>query len=208
MIGAGEYYLMGSGIGVGIGQLPNSDGKDCIRLAGLRPGGGQQFLKAQSASMNQVILQPDGQLRAENRDSVRQPLACLGYQVQLEDGCKLRSYFRMLENYPVLGQLGVFYDHILDQYRNCPDDGCLWDAFEHLELAKTVEMIGYPGSPRLEIYNVFHGVGALRLGRLKHVVFGDNVDTFDFDTVYTLFEFIDSIAWELSFHGTPAQCNL
>jgi len=176
--------------------------------------------------MNRVILQPDGQLKTETRDTVQQPLAYLGHQVQLDPGCRLRSYFEMLEKYPVLMQLGAFYDSILDQYRRCPADGCLWEAFEHLELAKTVEMIGYPGSPRLEIYNVFHGVNEaqhceirslameflldmpLRLGRLKHVVFGDNVDTFDFDTVYTLFEFIDSIAWELSFHGTPAQCNI
>jgi hypothetical protein len=176
--------------------------------------------------MNRVMLQPDGCLKTEAGEIVQQPLACLGHQVQLEPGCSLRSYFRMLEKHPVLRQLGVFYDHILDQYRSCPNDGCLWDAFGHLELAKTVEMIGYPGSPRLEIYNVFHGVTAtqnceirslameflldipLRLGRLKHIVFGDNVDTFEFETVYTLFEFIDSIAWELSFHGTPAQCNI
>ena len=176
--------------------------------------------------MNRVILQPDGQLKAESRDIVQQPLACLGHQVQLEVDCRLRSYFQMLEKYPVLTQLGAFYDHILDQYRRCPGHGCIWEAFEHLELSKTVEMIGYPGSPRLEIYNIFNGVSAtqsseirslameflldipLRLGRLKHIVFGDNVDTFEFETVYTLFEFIDSIAWELSFHGTPAQCNI
>jgi hypothetical protein len=176
--------------------------------------------------MNSVSLQPDGQLKVESQGSVQQPLACLGHQVQLADGCKLRSYFHMLEKYPVLSQLGVFYDHLMDQYRRCPADGCCWQAFDHLELAKTVEMIGYPGKPRLEIYNAFHGVGAaqtgeirslameflldmpLRLGRLKHVIFGDDVDTFSFETIYTLFEFIDSIAWELSFHGTPAQCNL
>ena len=176
--------------------------------------------------MTRVTLQPDGQLKAENRDSIQQPLACLGHQVQLEADCKLRSYFRMLEKYPEFWQLGAFYEHILDQYRGCPADGCLWEEFNYLELAKTVEMIGYPGSPRLEIYSVFHGVGnttafeirslameflldmPLRLGRLKHVVFGDNMDTFDFETIYTLFEFIDSIAWELSFHGTPAQCNI
>jgi len=26
--------------------------------------------------------------------------------------------------------------------------------------------------------------------------------------VYTLFEFIDGIAWELGFHGTPKQCEI
>jgi hypothetical protein len=176
--------------------------------------------------MNRVNLQPDGQLMVEGRDHVQQALACLGYQVRLDPGCRLRSYFRMLEKYPVLGQLGDFFPLLLEQYRHCPGHGCRWESLEALELAKTVEMIGYPGKPRLEIYNILHGVGAsetieirslamefildmpLRLGSLRHVIFGDDMDTFNFDTVYTLFEFIDSIAWELSFHGTPARCNL
>ena len=48
----------------------------------------------------------------------------------------------------------------------------------------------------------------LKLGKLKHIVFGDRVDIFEFDTVFTLFEFIDGVAWELSFHGTPDQCAI
>jgi hypothetical protein len=34
------------------------------------------------------------------------------------------------------------------------------------------------------------------------------MDVFEFETVFTLFEFIDGIAWELSFHGTPDACDL
>ncbi len=34
----------------------------------------------------------------------------------------------------------------------------------------------------------------LRLGKLKHIVFGDKVDLFEFDTVFTLFELIDAIS--------------
>jgi len=86
-------------------------------------------------------------------------------------------------------------------------------------------MIGAPDK-RLEIYNALSGIHAseaseiksmqldslldlpLRLGRLKHIVFGDRVDIFEFDTVYTLFELIDGIGWELSFHATPEQCEL
>jgi hypothetical protein len=48
----------------------------------------------------------------------------------------------------------------------------------------------------------------IKLGKLKHIVFGDQVDIFEFDTVYTLFEFIDGVAWALSFHGTPKQCEI
>jgi hypothetical protein len=86
-------------------------------------------------------------------------------------------------------------------------------------------MIGVPDK-RLEIYNSLFGVQAgatteiksmqlaglldipLKLGRLKHIVFGDRVDIFEFETVYTLFEFIDGIAWQLGFHATPEQCEL
>ena len=46
------------------------------------------------------------------------------------------------------------------------------------------------------------------LARLKHIVFGDKVDIFEFDTVFTLFEFIEGIAWELSFHVAPTECAL
>ena len=123
-------------------------------------------------------------------------------------------------------RLGAFYPALMEQYGKCPPSGCRWEAFECLELAKTVEMVGYPGKPRLDIYTVLHGTGAdtpvdirslaleflldmpLRLGRLKHVIFGDRVDTFSYETMYTLFEFIDSIAWELSFHNIPAQCKI
>jgi hypothetical protein len=176
--------------------------------------------------MNSITLMADGQLKKEDRQALQHPLACLGYQVRLADGCTLRSYFHMLARYPVLVQLGDFYAPLVEQVQGCPDRGCRWRDFEHLELTKTVEMVGYPGKASLEIYTVFQGVGPdkrgeirslnlvylldmpLKLGRLKHVVFGDKVDTFDFETRYTFFEFIDSIAWELSFHGTPAQCTL
>ena len=48
----------------------------------------------------------------------------------------------------------------------------------------------------------------LALGSLKHIVFGDKVDAFEFETVFNFFEFIDGIAWELSFHGRPQACEL
>ncbi|NJL58913.1 MAG: hypothetical protein HC887_03960 [Desulfobacteraceae bacterium] len=87
-------------------------------------------------------------------------------------------------------------------------------------------MIGFPGEPRMEIYNSFHGVFGkehfelklykpeglldmpIKLGRLKHIVFGDKVDIFEFDTVFTLFELIDAVAWELSFQTGPMECQL
>jgi hypothetical protein len=40
------------------------------------------------------------------------------------------------------------------------------------------------------------------------VIFGDNIDTFVFDTVYTLFEFVDGVAWQLGFQGAPEVCHI
>jgi hypothetical protein len=176
--------------------------------------------------MNRVKLHPDGNLTTETGVVVREPLISLGHQLQLADDCSLRSMFRMLEKYSILTRLGEFYPALMEQYGKCPQSGCRWDAFDSLELAKIVEMVGHPGKPRIDIYTVLRGAGAqkpvdirplalaflldmpLRLGCLKHVIFGDSVDTFTCETMYTLFEFIDSIAWELSFHSIPAQCNI
>ena len=48
----------------------------------------------------------------------------------------------------------------------------------------------------------------VRIGKLKHVVFGDKVDVLEFDTVFNLFEFIEGIVWQLSFHRSPKECAL
>lgn len=176
--------------------------------------------------MNQVTLRPNGLMEVGAKPVTNQPLLYLGYQLQLAPECTLRSYFQMIDTYAPFSQLGDFFQILREQYARCPAQGCQWPDYDCLEFAKIVEMIGYPGEPRLEIYNAFQGVkGAeaeeirtlplevlldmpVRLGNLKHKVFGDQVDTFEFETVYSLFEFIDGIAWELSFHGVPPECQL
>ena len=131
----------------------------------------------------------------------------------------------MLDKYTRFAELSAFLTMYTEQYHSCPKHGCDAGFLDCLEFGKTVEMIGVPDK-RLEIYSSLIGLHAseaseiksmqlahlldlpLKLGRLKHIVFGDRVDLFEFDTVYTLFEFIDGIAWELSFHVTPEQCEL
>ena len=135
------------------------------------------------------------------------------------------SFFEMIDKYALLGKLISFFPTYMEQYLNCPEQGCESEIIDYLEFVKTVEMIGYP-QKHLEIYSTVRGIQKndtveikslqltslldlpLKLGRLKHVVFGDHVDIFEFDTVFTLFEFIDGITWELSFHVTPEQCEL
>ncbi len=132
----------------------------------------------------------------------------------------------MLDAHETLVCLNTFFPDLLGQYQQGPASECRIDGIEWLELEKTVEMIGFPGQPRLEIYRSFCGYGRgqsmpikeyqvdmlldtpVRLGKLKHVVFGDQVDVFEFETVFTLFELVEGVGWELGFHGTPRECRI
>lgn len=175
--------------------------------------------------MNQIILKTDGRIFDQREVAPPQILSLLCYQVQLQEGFTLRSFFWMLDHYPVLEKLSDFFPSYQEQCRAHPEADSICDSLDALEFYKTVEMIGVP-EKRLEIYNSLVGICQedrteikfmqltslldlpIRLGCLRHVVFGDQVDIFEFDTVFTLFELIDGIAWQLSFHGTPQQCEL
>ena len=152
-------------------------------------------------------------------------LELLSFQIELEDAYNLRSFFKMMDRYSLLARLNAFFPSYIEQYHQCSSQGCDAGVLDYLEFGKTVEMIGVPDK-RLEIYNALFGVCGgqtaeiksmqlaslldvpLRLGLLKHIIFGDRVDIFEFETVYTLFEFIDGVAWQLGFHATPEQCEL
>ncbi len=176
--------------------------------------------------MNIILLRADGFLEANRKTVDKQPLKYLSAGIKLESSYTLRSFFRMLERYPELPGLNEFSATLVEQVAQSPASGCTYPGIDCLEMGKTVEMIGFPGKPRLEIYHMFQGrhgdnLNEIRsvqvahlldlpvcLGRLRHVVFGDKMDAFDFDTVYNLFEFMEAIIWELSFHGTPEHCNI
>jgi len=176
--------------------------------------------------VNKITLKKNGLLE-ENRHSVKtKALMFLGFKVELAAGYTLRSFFRMFDSYPVLAELNAFLPDCRQRYQASPSQGCVTDAVAYLEFNKTVEMVGFPGQPRLEIYNTLCGVQAgrqcplkplrlenlldlpFKLGGLKHIVFGDKVDVFEFETVFSLFELIEGIVWELSFQGTPRECAL
>ncbi len=176
--------------------------------------------------MENVRLNVDGTIETVPQGSQAALLSCLARQVDLAPGYSLRSFFRMLDVYDALVHLNAFFPDLMEQVHHGPADGCRVGGMDWLVLEKTVEMVGFPGQPRLEIYSSFTGScdGAsvqikdfqvdmlldmpVRLGKLKHVIFGDQVDVFEFDTVFTLFEFVEGIGWELGFHGTPRECQI
>jgi len=199
-----------------------------VRLAGAtRPISKQHLFKhlPERTAMFVLSLRKDGAIYHKENVVDSDVLKYLSYQIGLEDRYTLRSFFEMVEKYELLGRLNSFLPTCIEQYLDCPQQGCESDSIDHLEFAKTVEMIGVP-EKRLEIYSSVRGISKsdnveiralqlsslldmpLKLGRLKHVVFGDQVDIFEFDTVFTLFEFIDGITWELGFHVIPEQCEL
>lgn len=176
--------------------------------------------------MNTVRIRIDGTLCEADRPVRTGPLICLGHKVELEPGFTLRSFFAMVAAYPLLAEVNAFLPALLEQVRAAPPRDCNASGLQRLQLGRTVDMIGFPGPPRLEIYTVFQGIDLgntvaikpygledlldieVELGPTRHMVFGDKVDVFEFDSVFNLFELIDGIAWSLSFHGTPKQCRI
>lgn len=176
--------------------------------------------------MRPVNLQPDGTVVYDDKAVATDALMYLGYQAVLAEGYTLRSFFRLLATYAPIARINPFLPSFLEHYRICPSENCRFDGIDALELNRTVEMVGFPGDPRLDIFVTLSEVPTndvldlrtlwlenlldlpLRLGNLKHIVFGDKVDTFAFETVFNLFEFIDSIAWQLSFHSMPRECSI
>ena len=179
----------------------------------------------QETVMNTITLKKNGSINQNGKTATSAALNLLSSGITLEEGYSLRSFFEMLGKYTLFAEISAFLPMYEEQYHNCPKHGCDAGFLDYLEFGKTVEMIGVPDK-RLEIYNALFGLQAneaseirhmqldslldipLQLGKLKHIIFGDRVDIFEFDTVYTLFEFIDGIGWELSFHATPEQCEL
>lgn len=175
--------------------------------------------------MNPILLANNGTLWSGDRPMTGDPLAYLGCPVVLAPEYSLRCFFRLLDGDSSLKRLNSFTNTYLAQVRQCPTRGCTFPGIEAVELSRVLEMTGYPGTPAVRIYVTLEGVGPdgrhdiegtgldrlldmpLRLGRLKHTIFGDRIDAMEFDTVFNLFELIDGICWELSFHNLPDRCR-
>lgn len=176
--------------------------------------------------MDLITLHTDGSIRYRNSDVAANPIMFLGYTVALAPGYTLRSFFEMLRAHAALTGLNPFLPSFTEQYAKCPPADCRLGGVDYLEMMRTIEMVGFPGEPQINVFVTLHGIGPdgdvdirpfwidslldlpLVLGKLKHVVFGDKMDAFRFETVFNLFEVIDGIAWQLSFHNLPRECKV
>ena len=110
--------------------------------------------------METVRLTSDGRLVGPGDVPVTDPLPALSLAISLEEGCTLRSFFLMLRRYPDLSKLSEFLPVVLADAEQCPASGCLSGEIALLAVGKTMELIGFPGEPRAEMYLWLRGLAA------------------------------------------------
>ena len=179
--------------------------------------------------METIQIRKDGTILKKNKPVRTHCLDLLGHSVCLAPDFMLASFFQMVRAYPQLKKVSPLFEAFLGII---PETGPVperSDEIKGLTFYKTIEIIGFPGTPAIQIYNSLKGrmpdklhepmdlkffhleslLGhTLSLGQLQHIVFGDNQDIFSFDTFYTLFELLEGIAWELSFNFNPLECSI
>ena len=174
--------------------------------------------------MDSVLLQADGQLRLPDGSSSADGLPCLRRVLFLQSGCTLRSFFRLLERYPLFQTLVPGLDSAVREAQTLPLTGCSGPLVEKLCIVKCVEITGYPGAPRVDVYLQLEGRGedppelrflrlrdlldvSLELGNARHVLLGET-SALVCEASFTLFELIECVGWELGFEGGSITCNL
>ncbi len=174
--------------------------------------------------MEKILIKKDGTILKRGRKVNNFVIGLLSNSIELEPGLTLSSFFSMIKKYPDLIKLSKFLEPFLAMVAASSPQLIKTDEIDSLVFYKTIEMIGFPGKPGIEIYNSLKGVKdnktkelkffhleslvahELELGELKHVIFGDGQDIFRYETFYTLFELIEGISWELSFNFNPLEC--
>ena len=103
--------------------------------------------------------------------------------------------------------------------------GCRYPGLEALRLGKRVELTGFPGTPRVDVYLAVEGVGdelpelrffrlrdmldtPLQTGTARHVLLGETATALDAETSFTVFDLLEGMGWELGFQGGSLTCNL
>ncbi|GAB7080000.1 hypothetical protein [Megalodesulfovibrio paquesii] len=180
--------------------------------------------------MQRVSVACDGSLLVDGHPSAQDPLSLLGEAVTLAEGFTLGSWFRMIQLHRDFARLSQFLPALLQGLEGREKlPPILPGEVEGLMLVRTVELVGHPPPERLDMYTSLVGVRndhpseevpikhippaslwdvPFRLGRCRHMVLGDRFAEFVFETVFTLFELIEAVAWQLSFHGASAECAL
>ena len=160
--------------------------------------------------MDAIRLHSDGTLSSEA------PFAgLLRMRLELDGDVTLRSFFRLLKRNPLAREL----------VPGLGDALCRYPGLEALRLGKRVELTGFPGTPRVDVYLAVEGVGdelpelrffrlrdmldtPLQTGTARHVLLGETATALDAETSFTVFDLLEGMGWELGFQGGSLTCNL
>ncbi len=112
----------------------------------------------QEAAMEQVLMNMKGELIGQTGETVSDPMAVLSSALALDASCSLRSFFFLLTNYPELQRISGFLSKALEEAESCPASGCTHGEIDALVVGKTMELIGFPGEPRAELYLWLRGL--------------------------------------------------
>lgn len=110
--------------------------------------------------MESARLSPDGHLHSPEGIPFASALPVLSHALALDGRCTLRSFFRLLDRHPELLQLSAFLAPALAEAGTCPASGCRSDDISALVIGRTMELIGFPGRPRAELYLWLRGLDA------------------------------------------------
>ena len=176
--------------------------------------------------MEKIFLHKNGVITKQGKKLTASVLKLLGNTIEIDEVFTLNSFFMMVKKYPDLKNISEVLEALLEIIsKNC-SSGFKTEELESLLFYKTIEIEGFPGTPSLNFYTTLKGVSntniidlkffhlenllnhKLKLGKLKHVVFGDKEDAFQYETFYTLFDLVEGIAWELSFNFNPIECSI
>lgn len=177
-------------------------------------------------TMEKISLTKEGIILKKNRPVTSPVFSLLSNTIDLDPGFTLASFFTLVRQYPELIQLSELLDTFLAMKDKAGQGFPRTLEIEGLVFYKTIAMRGFPGKPDLQIYNSLKGIKGgrttplkffqmeslleheLKLGELKHIIFGDGQDMFTYETFYSLFELIEGITWEMSFNFNPIKCSI
>lgn len=103
-------------------------------------------------------MSQDGLLLKAGDKPASDVMPLLPQALRLDPDCTLRSFFAMLIRYPDLQKLSGFLPAAVKEAESCPASGCRCDDIAALVLGKTMELIGFPGEPRAELYLWLRGL--------------------------------------------------
>ncbi len=176
--------------------------------------------------MHRLTITHQGRILLDDRILTGDPFHLLGEAVMLDAGFTLGSWFSLIQWHPELQRLSRFLPGLVSDIAAHAAEEGEHPEVRRLEMVRTVELVGHPPPPRLDIYVSIFGffdahetpikhippqqlLGTpLALGQCRHMVLGDRLSHFSVATTFTLFEFIEAVAWQLSFHGAATECTL